>query len=63
MRIKDLKLHLSVNDRGQYITLLNQDNHGICSILWGEWTERTKSQAIAIAKRLCDRFNSGQEEK
>jgi hypothetical protein len=63
MRIKDLRLRFSVWDDIRGIGVRDQNDLWVSTIRWGKRFKRTKPQAIAIAKRLCDRFNAGQGEK
>ena len=62
MKVKDVRLHFKARHYSP-IVIYNQNGIGVCSVLWGKIVKRTQPQAIAIAKRLCDRFNSGQEGK
>jgi len=62
MKVKDMRLHLVSDDRLREIVLLDQAYREVCITYWGP-NVRTKSQAVAIANRLCDRFNSGQKGK
>lgn len=61
MKVKDVRLHLSVKPIVDTVILYDQEDLPVCRIPWGKYAKRTKSQAIAIAKWLCDRFNAGQE--
>jgi len=59
MKVKDVKLCVKVwHDE---ISIYDQDGNVVFSIRWGFGTGRRKPQVIAIANRLCDRFNAGQE--
>lgn len=60
MKVKELRLHLVIDVERQHVALLDQTYRELCRVYWG-WKKHTKPQAIAIAKRLCDRFNAGQE--
>lgn len=63
MRVKDLRLCLRVKPIVDTVILYDQEDLPVCRIPWGKYAGRTKTQAITIAKRLCDRFNAGQEKK
>lgn len=62
MKIDEMRLHTVVLDNIGLIRIEEQNNHRVGSVLWNDEI-CTKSEAIAIAKRLCDRFNAGQEGK
>ena len=61
MRIKDMRLRLHIWNNYSTVRIYDQDGNAVFRIGWGVGTGRTKRQAIAIAKRLRDRFNSGQQ--
>ena len=61
MKVKDLRLHVFVWN--ETIEVQDQDKHLVLRMHSGRYTGRTKPQAIAIANRLCDRFNAKQEGK
>lgn len=63
MKVKNVRLQLRVNPKFQCVILFDQEGVSVCRIAWGRYAKHTKPQAIAIAKRLCDRFNAGQEGK
>ena len=58
MKVKDLRLHSTGDFWHQRIELYNQDGNEVFSVTWNKRL-CSKPQAIAIAKRLCDRFNTG----
>ena len=60
MKVKDLRLQLVVYSKFTTVNIYDQDGISVFSIRWGRHFCRTKPQAEAIAKRLCDRFNAGQ---
>lgn len=60
MNVKDLRLRMRVG-KFQCVILFDQEDISVCRVAWGKYARRTKLQAIAIANRLCDRFNAGQE--
>ena len=62
MKVKDVRLHLIVNPYSLRVEICDQGGRKVCQIDWGT-SLYTKPQAIALAKRLCDRFNKGQEGK
>lgn len=61
MKTKDVRLHLRILQDYQRIHIDDHHHMIVATIGWGKVFHRTKSQAIAIAERLCDRFNAGQE--
>lgn len=62
MKVKDVRLHLVIDYKHRGVELFDQEGNTTCKVYW-RLGLRTKPQAIAIAKRLCDRFNKGQEGK
>ena len=62
MKVKNMRLHLKADYWLEQIVLRDQNDHRVCAIHW-EPDHLTKNQAVALAKRLCDRFNAGQEGK
>ena len=63
MKVNDLRLHLVVKSLMGEVKVFDQDGFIVFAISWGIFIRRNKTQAIAIANRLCDRFNTGQEGK
>ena len=61
MKVKDVRLHTVTYSHIQSLRIEDQDTNLLFRIAWGRHTGRTKAQTIAIAKRLCDRFNLGQQ--
>lgn len=57
MKVKDVRLYTVIRSFG--VCVEDQNGQNVFIIYWGP--KRTKPQAIAIAKRLCYRFNAGQE--
>ena len=63
MKVKDMRMSFGVSHSLPRIILRINYQH-LTNIYWGQHTIFTsKTQAIAIAKHLCDRFNTGQEGK
>ena len=61
MKVNKVRLHVKVWHDA--VTVYDQEKGLVFSIRWGRLFYRTKPQAIALANRLCDRFNAGQEKK
>ena len=63
MKVKDVRLHFSAWRGLAAIQVYDQNDRPIFEIPSGKRTGRTKAQAFNFAKRLCYRFNAGQEGK
>ena len=62
MKVKDIRMSFGVSQSLPRI-ILRINGLYLTTIYWDYHTVLKKPQAIAIAKRLCDRFNAGQEGK
>lgn len=60
MKVNEMTLRSCVNHCRDEILMCDQYDNVICSVAWVKGF-RTRVQALAIAKRLCDRFNEGQQ--
>lgn len=63
MKVKDVRLEYSAWNDVNAIRVSDQNNLWMFTIRWGKQYGRTKCQAFAFVKRLCNGFNSGQEGK
>ena len=61
MKVKDMRLRPVTYGQLNSVRIEDQNGGAVSRIVWGRHVNRTRIQTIAIAKRMCDRFNLGQE--